>query len=188
MRILSTTTAFAAFATLSTLAFPASGLAQDTDEFLRYFRQPGRVEFTDFMTTNPSRRTDFDMRQYVSHPCFDIVGHEREYCEEMFGEYADLRMLLENGTLERLLIEQGLLGPTEATLIDTAQEQVDETGNDDAEPEPLSPWEIRRDRAERIWAICNERTDDWRMRAQCFQRNQRLVEHGDMPIDESTVR
>lgn len=188
MRIFSKATALSTLATLSALAFPATGLAQDAEEFIRYFRQNGPVEYTDFATSSPLRQTDFDMRQYVSHPCFDIVGHEREYCQDMFGQYWDLRALLEDGTLERMLIEHGFLGPVETSVIDTAQEEAASSDDDEQEEDPVSPWEMRRDRAERIWAICNGRTDDWRMRAQCFQRNQRLVEHGDMPIDENTVR
>lgn len=197
--MLSSTTALAAEAPLTikepmvqtgSLSFSADWYA---DRVARFFREVGSdINASSFGT---DRIHLFDSIQYFSHNCYGVSSTEQQECTALFGPYADLKVIHQNGTLMRILTESGYFRG--GLSIPSALSNGTGTGSTVAPPsmgggemmpptpvtpEPLSTEAEYRLRANRLWEICGNMFAD--AQNSCFQRNNRLVQKFGVSLDE----
>lgn len=128
----------------------------------------------------------FDVQALTAHPCYSAVGAEQEYCLELFGVTSDFSSMIDDRSLDRLIIQEvldrrcrGLTGGDElacrtrnnALLPDLLlQLELNGTGSvlsdtdddaiidDDDEPEDeeTTLQEDRRMRMTRLWELCED--------------------------------
>jgi|GEM_PF-5507774 len=64
--------------------------------------------FMDVVTSDTGLRTAFDVRQFRSHPCYEAIGNELDYCTDLFGITSDFHSMIQDNTMAKLLVEYTL--------------------------------------------------------------------------------
>ncbi len=141
---------------------------------------------------------EFDLREYVSHPCYNQVGIEHFECAELFGPYTDLRGMLVSGELTDLISEH--LDPIyDVTFlmqaIERERERIQDMQNWEREADTIFDGYFRNTREQRaavLWEYCKELTDgDARgfpnTAGQCFQDNFSLIERLQEPLTRENI-
>ena len=129
--------------------------------------------------STPFAGAHFNLRGFMSHPCFVITNAEEELCHDTYGIGQDLKHLMDDGELLALLRDRGLLAAGPATLLPTVAAQTATTS------EPVNLGQMVNARRQALWGVCLMK---FHARAgMCFQRNIRLLRRYDSPINETSV-
>ena len=143
--------------------------------FIRTFMRVGALNSTVYDNETIATAT-FDFDAYVNHPCFKISGTvEREECRIQFGTLGNLRSVLSNGTLVRLLATHELafdavkLGRLVASLQTDVLGESDEGSVDASGAVSVGSRADLTRKSERIWRECNRMETAGHAIRACYQ-------------------
>lgn len=130
---------------------------------------------------SPLSGAHFDIAAYKAHPCYDIVGNEREMCEEQYGLRESMRSLLERGVVTSYLKQRGLL----TVNIEPAQNIVlSQTSRPTTGTFTYSPHQqMMTERGKRLWSVCRNRAGSWSDAQYCYARNVRLLSRFNVVVE-----
>ncbi len=196
---------FAAFAlTMSVFAVGLPALAADTvvtpsvsmpspidayygQAVVSAFRKVGAISFYD----NHSLETSaFDIQAFMRDTCFNPTPFDMPGCQYRFGSYADLQKTLNDGTLLRILKQNNVLSGADQTskVVASAATQV-QSSAPSAEGKAVlidaqrSYQQQLEDRGATLWKECRKLSASTQDRAACYQRNVRVIQRTNLPVE-----
>jgi hypothetical protein len=132
---------------------------------------------------NPFAGAWFDIRSFMSHPCYEINGTEAQMCRDSYGITTPLKTYMDNGQLMAFVSAHKLFDSEKTIVLASPSDGVTltsapmEVSNEQIHAqENADMYQKREDRGNQLWEMCGKMFKDQGEMAGCYQRNIRLID------------